>query len=416
MKTVVRPRQHSEHREELFVRMGAVLLFVAIARGLLLGDLGIFGVDLVFLCTWIVVFFNLRRILSSLRKARLRIVLGLYLSGLAISTLVQGVQPSNSASFINYLSIFILALYLTKTRTDVVYKVLGLAIIFHSVVGWAEFVSRQTLTFSTWKIYEATFIGNFQRASSTIGDPNYLAFAVMVLVVCQLYLRSRGMRYRNDSLVIIVGLSTVLITFSRTGLVSLALLLFGFLILDQRARRYSSLFFTFMLFSVLLFTTVLPQSNIISVSIQRFANLDLDASFGSRSLLQTSGFELFLANWVVGLGPGRFEEIAATYYDPSKPFNLQTAVLNTYLQVGLVAGILGLISLLVFLILSGKVLWEQQKLALGGYVGLILFLATLDTLLNPFLWVLFGVLLSGTEVTRDAVFDSNRKLQRQRHT
>jgi O-antigen ligase len=121
---------------------------------------------------------------------------------------------------------------------------------------------------------------------------------------------------------------------------------------------------------------------------------EADASIQSRSAIQQLGLTEAIRHPVAGLGPGAFEERAKALRDPNKPSNLQTDVLNTYLQAALVGGIPALLAFLAIYALSaGPALRAVAPLGFG-LVGAATALLTLNGLTLPSLWFALGLAAS----------------------
>ncbi len=287
---------------------------------------------------------------------------------------------------------------------------------FHLAFAYVELLTGKTYVYSTWKLLEATYVNGVPRVSSTIGDPNYFALALLVLSGLISHLRrvlGLGIKYK---VVAWVGFGTVLLTFSRAGLVALVLVFVFQGARKNQAREVAVMSIAFASALGLVMYALIPAISNTATSIaSRFSSIfESDASLSSRVKFQEFGLDTLLNSGLLGIGPGQFETLSLQLYDSSRPLDLQTQVLNTYLEVLLAGGLVSLVGLLYLMGAAFKRQWALSHFYGALLLGLGVAIFTLDTLQFVYLWLLIG---SGLTIKKcgqslnGTYIGSNRDLQ-----
>lgn len=306
-------------------------------------------------------------------------------------------EAVNSLAY--YTAIGLLAGWLYRIDRPALERVLLGVIVLHLVLAALESVRQQSVFYGSWKQSEAQAIGGILRVSSTPADPNYLALTLVILVL----LAFPTIRRLNTSLrvsLLVAIAAVLLLTFSRSLVLGIVMALVYLAFTTN--RRIAAKAAAGMGLSLSMLVMIAP--NLGQVLLERAVSLTgqagADASFSQRSFIQAAAFDLFAERPIFGHGIGSSSELlyrfGASLVPPDAVGNLaflpQSAVLNTYLLLGLE---LGLVGLAVFGAL-GVVAWRRAK---GGSidravlvcVGVILF--TLDAISFAPTWVLLGALL-----------------------
>jgi len=260
------------------------------------------------------------------------------------------------------------------------------------------------------------------RAAGPIGDPN--RYAQMLLFVLPLAFfrmwdeRRSWLRWfaAGCMLLILVG---VVLTYSRGGILTLALLVFLLLVLGHLRWRHVLIVG---ILSVVLAVIVAPGL------LGRLSSMgSVPALLSDRKTVQTDGavrgrltemlaaLNVFLDHPVVGVGPGQFTPYYSMDYmsDPEVAFrriNRPRRAHNLYLEVAAETGILGLVSFLAVAGLALVQLWrvrrrwqfeapEYAHLATAFWLSVVAYLGTgffLQLAYQRYYWLLLG--LAGASV------------------
>lgn len=386
------------------IRIFNLLIILHLIRGIS----GVFysvsiGKDLLFILTWFFIGVNFEMIAKAFKETNLKwsgallIIIGLF-----TSTIFNGISIFASFSYLNYLSIAILIITVIETHIESLIKSLSFVIIFHLVVAVLELLRGKTFYYSTWKNANATSIGSFIRVASTIGDPNYLALSLIILAISVRHLLTvTGISKSIYRRISNFALFAVLFTFSRAGILALLVIIMG-----RVLRRFRSAGFLLLLFSggslvLPLLGFLIPRMPFIEVYLTRFTSLlSGDASALSRLQLQTFGLKEIFQNPIFGVGPDRFQLLSSSLFSVSRPFNLQTEVLNTFMEFYLVGGIFAFIGFLILLFSNRINNQFLHRVPTYDLLALIIILSTLDTFKFPYLWVILPILSVSTRKSK----------------
>lgn len=201
-------------------------------------------------------------------------------------------------------------------------------------------------------IFEETFL----RAYGTFSHPNifagYLIFAVLLSL--HFFRKSKQKEQFLFGLLIAIFLTTLLLTFSRSGFLAILAALFLYYVLSgiKISFKYLLLFFSLILFLIVLFD--------LSALLLARIFVDDQTSFVERSQLLSISKNVFLANpW--GVGFGNFTEIMQFYaFDKLAPWNFQP-VHNIYLLILNELGFLGLLAFLALFAYLFLFLFKNRK-------------------------------------------------------
>jgi O-antigen ligase len=299
-----------------------------------------------------------------------------------------------------YTAIGLLAGWLYRTSRPAFERVLLVAIVFHVVLAALETLRQQSIFYGSWKQSDAQTIGGILRVSSTPADPNYLALTLVILVM----LAYPAIRRMTSSLrvgLLLAVSAVLLLTFSRSLVLGIVV---GLMYLMFTTNRRSAVKIT-VAAGLSLTVLVMIAPNLGQVLLERAGSLTghsgSDASFSQRSFIQSAAFGLFGDRPIFGHGIGASSDLlyrfGASLVPPDAVGNLaflpQSAVLNTYLLIGVELGVVGLV---VFAI-PGLIAWRRAKSdpidrAVLVCVGVILF--TLDAINFAPTWALLGALLA----------------------
>lgn len=390
-------------------------LFIALTRGIAIRP-EIAGTDVLFVLGWAVSLASLLLVKTWEGLRLTPLVLGAiaFAAGILIANLANGVSLMAMLPYLNYLQYLWLSWFLARFEPLAAARVIAAALTFHVLFASVELATGQTYVYSSWKLLEATFVGGVPRVSSTVGDPNYFALALIVLIGLLLHFRRTLGLSRRYELIAWLGIITVPFTFSRGGLVALAILFIALVIQRPRFRGAVAMLTVPLLATVAIaYAVVDPVTRFVDSLFGRFAAIfQADASLASRFKYQELGFSAAIDAGILGLGPGGFNNLALQFYDPTRPLDLQSQVLNTYLEVYLVGGLSAFLGLS---LMFGAALRRQNNVGLLfswilAAVAVVLF--TLDTLQFVYLWTLIGVGLGfKSGVPRSEPIRSDRELQ-----
>lgn len=243
----------------------------------------------------------------------------------------------------------------------------------------------------------------FQRIQSTLRGANPLgAYLILVLTTAFYYLK----KYSYVWLLVIFGLAVLFFSYSRSGLVGLAVSLVGLAWLsakNQRLKRTLLLVSCGLVLIVASFTWLLRNNN----AIQNIVFHSDESSLSSVSsndqrlgALTTSVTEI----WQQPLGAGPGTAGPASFRNDNKPRIAE----NYFLQLGQEVGVLGMIMFATINILVAWALWQRRSplayILLASLAGITVvnFVshAWVDDTLAILWWGLAGVALSAPAILK----------------
>jgi putative inorganic carbon (hco3(-)) transporter len=280
--------------------------------------------------------------------------------------------------------------------------------------------------FSVEYFAENVATGGFKRGIGTSLDPNGLAllilFAIPLLAHLILYERRIIMRFLMAAL-LVINLLAMVTTFSRSGLIVLCLIFCGLLV--EHANKLRPKFLGLLIsgaFLALTFLFILIPASYFER--QKSLTDGGDKAMGRRSSYLLVGWDAFKKDPLLGSGPGSFPDIFssskyAIKFEKKGKSNRRHAH-NTYLEVVVGTGILGLI---IFLFIMWRALHDfsaakkkfrimgerEMTSLLGAYrlsfISLSIFMLTISDLYHKYLFMCLAVsqiaLRCAHEKTRD---------------
>jgi O-antigen ligase len=239
------------------------------------------------------------------------------------------------------------------------------------------------------------------------GNPNEVAYALIVLVPIALMLASRS------SLPIKVGLWLILavymvaifVTFSRGGLIAL----FGVVALMGWKQKSAAI-------RVAMAAGLIGGFVVIGMFWARssggFSNMRQDGSVQERMVTLEAGMRMFLHNPLLGIGPGD-SSIAYALYAGKDTNNChchdQLVVHNAYIQVLAELGLAGAIPFMLFIFVSLYEAWRMEAGPIGDYakaLGLAMWGLVICCVSGGFIYTWWPYILVGLIAAAKRISDS----------
>jgi len=203
--------------------------------------------------------------------------------------------------------------------------------------------------------------GEFTRPTGGLGHPNWLSVFLVSILAFNVYILKSDVKKPIKLFALIVlsfELLALVLTHDRIGFIGMATVFL--LLLAKKVIEITPLRIAAILFIVGLFLIAVPETYRERVlSIEHYKQ---SASISARWELQTAGFNIFLDNWLFGVGQGNFgpvfmntnTDVAADthWLIEAAKSNYQDYWMgahNMYLEVAVETGIIGLFTLLLFL-------------------------------------------------------------------
>ncbi|GAB0148179.1 MULTISPECIES: O-antigen ligase family protein [Marichromatium] len=213
---------------------------------------------------------------------------------------------------------------------------------------------------------------DFTRSTGVTSDPNNLAMLIIFVLPFVVFWLAHGRRplVRLAALVLLaINLGAMVVSFSRSGGLVTALLLATLLVVNARGLRprHLGLLFAGGAMALLVALLLVPQGYW-----ERQATLtasDTDRSINRRASYLVVAGDAFEQRPLIGHGPGTFRELYAKT-DWAQRFDREGATNrrfahNTYLEVVVGTGVLGLICFLGLLAVAARNLWLARRLLLA---------------------------------------------------
>ncbi|MFB0523907.1 MAG: O-antigen ligase family protein [Phycisphaerae bacterium] len=203
--------------------------------------------------------------------------------------------------------------------------------------------------------------GEFTRPTGGLGHPNWLSVFLVSILAFNVYVLKSDVQKPIKLFALMVlsfELLALVLTHDRIGFVGMATVFL--LLLAKKVLEITPLRIVAMLFMIGLFVIAVPKTYLERVfSIEHYKQ---SASISARWELQTAGFDIFLDNWLFGVGQGNFGPVfmkTNTDVAADTHWLIETAksnyqdywmgAHNMYLEVAVETGIIGLFTLLLFL-------------------------------------------------------------------
>ena len=196
------------------------------------------------------------------------------------------------------------------------------------------------------------------------GNPNEVAYALVILVPIALMLASRSRWLLRIALwgVIAAYMLAIFLTFSRGGLMAL------FAVLALMGWKQKSVVIKAAV-AALIVGGLVVIGMFWTRSSGGFSNIKQDGSVQERMVTLEAGMRMFLKNPLLGVGPGDSSVAYALYAgrDANCGCHDQLVVHNAYIQVLAEVGLAGAIPFVVFLFVSLYQAWRMEKSSIGHY-------------------------------------------------
>ncbi len=279
----------------------------------------------------------------------------------------------------------------TKEEIEVVFKIIVLSVFLSTFVSFFVFLGGFSISLKNiLPLFTERFAG-------TIFDPNYFAMTVAASMPLAIVLTIKSERLLVKlfwTFAVLFLIFSMIISQSRTGLFSIAIIFVYSVIYMIQKRRKEVLFLIVPVITVILMLPAVFWYRISLFLQAMLAGTRGDVSMYQRLSLLQAASDVFIKNSIFGVGLGNFEVVAARYTQYPMVCH------NTYLEIAANLGLVGLIPFLGILYMGFTTLkgalsnthlsdlaWAVRAGLLGLYVS-ILFLSV------PFkldLWVFLAL-------------------------
>lgn len=304
----------------------------------------------------------------------------------------------------------IVSCYIDESHFDkIIFLLICLGIVV-SVIGIFQYLYFNGDMPKSWvdsHVYNINF-----RAYSTFFNPNILAVFLNLTILAGLVCFESSKNHRNNVLSVLCAISSticLLLTYSRSGWLSLCASLIGISLNNNKYIKYAILFpIIFLLFDFLGDVgRLLPQ------------NMIIDSSIEYRIKIWKAAIKIIKDNPVLGIGPGTIWEKLPLYSSDLKAYVAH--VHNIYLQKLVDTGIVGLF----LFALSIKYIWSRVRndilnnkeisiIAFGFYITLLingLFDAIcFQSQISIFVWLFIGINLKKIESNEIIIYNEKSML------
>ncbi|HNA75186.1 MAG: O-antigen ligase family protein [Saprospiraceae bacterium] len=284
---------------------------------------------------------------------------------------------------------------------------ISLGIMGSSLLSLVQFFDIFNIAKSVSSFYGKLYHSEFgvTRATGTLGNPNYASFFQMIGFIVLLVTNQpkvKVLRFIKYVSLVLVATS-VIVTFSRTGFFSLALIIFLYIVLNKKGKL---LLFSFFIigFSIFKYSEIKVNARMADIFNER---LQVDATLNGRvSLIWVERIDQFYKNLLFGNGTQR-GSISTTIFS-------STTFDNSFLFLLLTSGLIGLIIYLIFFYLEIAYfikLWNSRYKIIYLFMIMLnalilIFFLTTDLLVNvsftSYFYFIIGLLITYTnKVTRN---------------
>lgn len=274
---------------------------------------------------------------------------------------------------------------------------------------------------------------NDYRAGGPVGDPNYFAQMMVVMVPIAM---DRLWNERNNILRLLAALSvgicafSVILTYSRGGFLAMVVVIAAMLFIFHRGQLH---YFIFVLALAMLFVNILPSRfterlATLTALIPGSSNSDAiasDYSFRGRYSELIVSVKMFYDHPVLGVGLGNYSVLYQRY---SQRLGIdlraeERQAHSLYLEVAAETGLLGVFSFGLLLWLGGKMIWKAQLSLTGsgltsisnmvmsyalGFVGYLTAAIFIHQAYPRNFWILVGIALSIPRMSENEIESSAR--------
>jgi O-antigen ligase len=214
--------------------------------------------------------------------------------------------------------------------------------------------------------YKAGILVEHSRAAwrGIFGNPNEVAYALVILVPIALMLASRSRWWLRIALWGVIGtyMLAILYTFSRGGLMALFAVL-GLMGWKQKSVVIKAAVAAAIVGGIVVIGLFWTRSS------GGFSDMKDDGSVQERMVTLEAGMRMFLKNPLLGVGPGDSSAAYALYSERDAGCHChdQLVVHNAYIQALAEVGLAGAIPFGVFLFVSLYQAWRMEKGSIGQY-------------------------------------------------
>lgn len=225
---------------------------------------------------------------------------------------------------------------------------------FVSVAAWAYFLADKL-----------TFDGRLQ---AIYNSPNYLAMFLAPAIIIGINLWAENKKYYTFSLLSIISAFYWTFSYAAWGAVCISIIA-SFLAQEQIYKKWKKAAIAAALFAIVLF------AQIGTTKWDNLMHITERSSGASRMMIWRAAEKIIADNWLLGIGPGNFQNKYLEYQKHFSPY-LEWAVPhphNLWLAFWLQAGLLGLIGFVILGYLWGKnILIKNQKNLISIICGAIM--------------------------------------------
>lgn len=307
----------------------------------------------------VVIFFFQKKSAVELYSGRKKylLLLGLLLMGLIISALLNDNQRSELGIIKSWFIIPLLfsAVVTASVKKENIFKALYLSAFFVSALALVYFFLGQV-----------TFDGRLQ---AFYNSPNYLAMYLAPAILIGFFNLRENKKFYGFSLgVILAGFYLTLSYAAWLALVFAGILTFLVVKRGKKAWKIGLILLSILVLFLLLQIGTQKMSD--------FVQFNKRSSVASRIMIWSVAGKIISNNWLVGIGPGNFQEKYLAYQKYFPPY-LEWAVPqphNLFLAIWLQAGLVGFIGFVSLLVLWFADVWKQKKNSLLAGLSLAIML------------------------------------------
>ena len=314
----------------------------------------LYGVILAFLLLAVFYWAGMRRADWQVRTGAMGGTFWLYALTVALAVVLSNSKMESLRYFLFHVMALLLAVVIVSsvTKKAELLRLMAFAavgVVVSSLYGFWQKIQGIDVNLSTVDLSASPDTPG--RVDSFFNNPNTFAQILVLLLplCCALFLCSRRWWTKAlAGLTVLVGVGALLTTYSRASWVGMAaaILLFCFLV------NRKSIFFLILL--ALAAVPFLPES-VLNRILSIFSGSD--ESIGSRFPIYRAGLQLFQDHWLMGVGLG--DEITTAALDGTNYYNFSSGFRfvhyhNTFLQIMVERGLVGLLTFLSTLIWGAK--------------------------------------------------------------
>jgi O-antigen ligase len=253
--------------------------------------------------------------------------------------------------------------------------------------------------------------GDILRAKGFIFDPNYAALSSIVVIPLVLpFFKKANSKIIKIILLIclLVFIFSIFLTFSRMGVIVLALL-GAYFLFKERSNRW-----VWITIAILTIFVIFWLPDMFFTRISNLFSGKLDDSLVQRIRILKGGFKMFLDQPIKGVGIGNFAYLSQNYIpEVSK----ERYAHNLYLETVAELGIIGFFVFLFMIWQTLTYLWNIQKVSKKvcqdlyytayalelSFIGFLVGSIFLSTMHSTYLWGLIGIVIALKSISDKAM-------------